>query len=211
MSGQMKDLYKVQKKDLSKASVVLADAFQHDPLWNKFFEGEAKFDQTLGSFFGSGLRYCLRYGQAYAPSEHLEGVAAWVSGDLADMTFWRMLRCGAMTSGWKTIRMGMKYGRKMQVVFEPIQVDKEAHMKGRAYLYLLMIGVASQLQRQGFGGRLLGELFEKSEQDGVPVYLETETEENVRMYERLGFRVLKEITIPVVDLPMWEMVREPRA
>ncbi len=42
MSGQMEDLYKVQKKDLSKAGVVLADAFSDDPVWNKFFEGEAK-------------------------------------------------------------------------------------------------------------------------------------------------------------------------
>ena len=211
MSGQIENLYKVQRKDISKAGVVLADAFQDDPLWNKFFEGEAKFDQTLGTFFGFGLRYCLRYGQVYAPSEHLEGVAAWVSGDLADMTFWRMVRCGAMTSGWKAIRMGIKYGRKMQVVFEPIQVDKKAHMKGRAYIYLLMIGVASELQRQGFGGRLLKPLFEKSEEGGLPIYLETETEENVRMYQRMGFRVLKEITPPVVDLPMWEMVREPKA
>jgi hypothetical protein len=63
---------------------------------------------------------------------------------------------------------------------------------------------------QGFGGKLLGALIEESEQVGVPIYLETETEKNVRMYERLSFRLLNQITLPVLDLPMWEMAREPR-
>jgi ribosomal protein S18 acetylase RimI-like enzyme len=83
-------------------------------------------------------------------------------------------------------------------------------MKGRAYIYLMIIGVASEFQGQGFGGKLLRALIEKSERGGVPIYLETETERNVRMYERLGFRVLNQITLPLVNLPMWEMVREPK-
>ena len=35
MSGQLANLYKVQKKDIPKASAVLADVFQHDPFWKK--------------------------------------------------------------------------------------------------------------------------------------------------------------------------------
>ena len=51
---------------------------------------------------------------------------------------------------------------------------------------------------------------EESEQVGGVIYLETATERNVRMYERLGFRLLSQVTLPVVNLPHWEMVREPR-
>jgi 2-polyprenyl-3-methyl-5-hydroxy-6-metoxy-1,4-benzoquinol methylase len=32
----------------------------------------------------------------------------------------------------------------------------------------------------------------------------------IQMYEHFGFRLLKRITLPIVDLPMWEMVREPQ-
>jgi hypothetical protein len=28
------------------------------------------------------------------------------------------------------------------------------------------------------------------------------------MYERLGFTVVKEIALPIINLPMWEMVRD---
>jgi len=84
-------------------------------------------------------------------------------------------------------------------------------MKGRVYIYLMIIGVASEFQGQGFGGKLLGALIEESEQIGTPLYLETTTETNVRMYERLGFRLLNQIILPVVNLPQWEMVREATA
>ena len=84
---QIENLYKVQKNDISKTGAVLADAFQHDPVWTKFFKDEATIDQK-GTLFESPIRYCLKYGEVYATSEHLEGIAAWVPGDLADMTIW---------------------------------------------------------------------------------------------------------------------------
>ncbi len=51
-------------------------------------------------------------------------------------------------------------------------------------------------------------LFEESERAGLPLYLKTETASNVRMYERFGFVVAKEIALPIINLPMWEMVRD---
>jgi hypothetical protein len=49
---------------------------------------------------------------------------------------------------------------------------------------------------------------DESERQGVAVYLETETEGNVAMYEKYCFEFVKKITLPVVNLPMWEMIRE---
>ena len=210
MLRQIESIYKVQKKDIPKAGAVLADAFQHDPLWTKVFEDEAKNDQKMAAWYEGSVRYCLKYGEVYATSEHLEGIAAWVPDDLADMTIWRMVRSGSIISGMKMGMTMARHAQKMRFVFEPLEADRKANMKGRSYVYLMIIGVASEFQGQGFGGKLLGALIEESEHVGVPVYLETETERNVRMYERLGFRLLNQITLPVINLPMWEMVREPK-
>jgi len=205
MSGQIENLYKLQKKDIPKVGAVLADAFQHDPVWKKVFEGESKIDQKFCAFFETPIRYCLKYGEVYTISENLEGIAAWVPGDLADMTVWRLIRSGAIRSGMK---MGAKLAKKMKPVFKQLQKDRKENMKGKLFIYLLIIGVASKFQGQGFGGKLLRALIEKSERVGIALYLETEAEDNVKMYERFGFKLVKQITLPGINLPMWEMVRE---
>jgi ribosomal protein S18 acetylase RimI-like enzyme len=70
--------------------------------------------------------------------------------------------------------------------------------------------VASARHGQGIGTRLLRAAIADSEAKGWPLYLETETEYNVGWYERFGFTVLKQITLPQVGLPVWEMMRPAR-
>ena len=200
-------LYRVRKGDIMRAGKVLADAFQRDPIWNKIFEGESDFEKRFRAFFESPVRYCLKYGEVYAPSENLEGVVAWVPEKYADINAWRGIRSGGMGP---LMRIGLNALKKMGSVFKPITEDRHKHMAGCTYLYLIIVGVATEMQGKGFGRKLIGAAIEKSEREGLQLYLETETEENVKMYEHFGFRLLKRITLPIVDLPMWEMVREPQ-
>ena len=199
-------LYEIQKKDIPKAGVVLADAFQFDPLWNKIFEGEANLEAKFRACFETPVRFCYKYGEVYATSDNLEGIAAYVPGNHSNMTVWRMLVSGALLSG---MRMGASVGRKMAPVFKPLDSDRKEHMKNREFLYLFIIGVATGHQGRGFGGKMLRHLIKQSEALGMPIYLETETEQNVAMYEKFGFKVLKKSILPVIDQPMWEMLRDP--
>jgi ribosomal protein S18 acetylase RimI-like enzyme len=205
---QIEKLYKVQKKDIPKAGVVLADAFQHDRVWRMFFKDEATIAQK-GTLFESPIRYCLRFGEVYATSKHLEGIAAWVPGNFADMTIWRLVQSGAIVSGMKAMRACTKLAQKQARIFEPLQAARRANMRGREYVYLFILGVASEYQGQGFGGKLVKALVEESKEAGVPIYTETQTERNVRFYERLGFKQLDRITLPIINLPQWELIREP--
>ena len=208
MSGQLDNLYEVQKKDIPKAGVTLADAFQNDPLWSRFLKDEAKLDER-GGFFEAPIRYCFKYGEVYATSERLEGIAVWVPGDLADMTIWRLIQSGAIVSGLGAMRVCTKLVQQQVRILGPLEADRKANMKGRAYIYLMIIGVATQFQGQGLGGKLLRAVIEKGEQMELPIYVETETEKNIRMYENLGFRQIKQVTLPIVDLPQWELIRIP--
>lgn len=199
------ELYTLQRKDMPKAGAVLADAFRHDPLWNRVFEGLSNAERRRQAFFETPVRYCRKFGEVCAPSRRLEGIAAWVPGELADMTFLRMLRSGAMGSA---IRMGSTVAKRIEPVFGPLQRDRRQNMGNRPFIYIMIVGVAPEHQRRGHGRRLLRALIQKCERDRIALYLETETEQNAAMYERYGFRLIKKITLPVVHLPMWEMVRE---
>lgn len=195
-------LYPLQKKDIRPAAMMLADAFQPDPVWSAVFGDIALAKKTCA--FETPVRYGLTYGEVYAPSPALEGVAAWVPGALADMTFWRILRSGALLSGMK---IGAQVTKRMLPIFRPVEIARQENMKGKRYFYLQILGVAPAFQGQGFAGKLLRAFIEKSEQTGVALYLETETEANVSMYEHFGFRVIKKTLLPVINLPMWEMTR----
>lgn len=139
----------------------------------------------------------------------MEGIAAWVPSAHADMTLGRLVRSGSVISGLLGLGAFTRLVWRQAGIFAPMQEDRRNNMKGRAYLYLLIVGVGSRFQGQGFGTKLLRALIEKSEQSGLPLYLETETEGNVRFYEKLGFTTVKKLILPVLGLPMWEMVREP--
>lgn len=202
MKRKLNALYRLQKKDVPQAAAVLVGAFEHDPVW-KVILNDATPTQRIATF-EAPLLHCLKYGEVYAPSENLEGVAAWTPGEWAAMTPWRMLRSGAI---WTGLRMGWGVAKKMEPIFAPLDADRKENMKGQTYTYLLIIGVAPAFQGQGFGGKLLRALIEESERTGTLLYLETETESNVRMYEHLGFTVVKEIVLPMINLLMWEMTR----
>ena len=130
---QIENLYKVQKKDIPQAGVVLADAFQYDRVWGMFFRDEATLDQK-GTLFESPIKYCLKYGEVYATSEHLEGIAGWVPGDLADMTIWRLVQSGAIISGMKAMRACTKLAQKQGRIFKPLEAARKANMMGREYV-----------------------------------------------------------------------------
>lgn len=202
MPTERDTLYRLQKKDVARAAQVLADAFQHDPVWNAMF-GDAWPGQRIAAF-ETPVLYGLKYGAVYASSENLEGIAVWMPGEWADMTLWRVFRSGAM---WSGLKLGFRVAQKMTPIFQPIETDRKENVR-KPFIYLQVIGVAPQFQGQGLGGRLLRALIEESEQAGLPIYLETETEGNVRMYEHLGFTVVKNIMLPIIHLPMWEMLRE---
>ncbi len=206
MPDRMDSLYRLTMRDAFRAGEALADAFTADPLWRSIFEGESNLDRRYQACFEVPVRHCLRYGKVYAVSEDLEGIAAFVPDGYADMTFWRMLRSGALGC---SMRMGMNAGRRMSAL-RVLSRDRAQITAGRHYVYLLVLGVKTAHQGKGLGGSLLRALMEDCDGQGLPIYLETETEENVLLYEHFGFRVVNRIDLAKLHVPMWEMIREPQ-
>ncbi|MBN1630173.1 MAG: GNAT family N-acetyltransferase [Thermoleophilia bacterium] len=197
--------YRLTFDDAFRGGEAIADAFADDPLWLRLFEGESDLPRRYQACFEVPVRHCLKYGRVYATSEALEGVAAFVPGAFSDMSFWRMLRSGAVGCG---MRMGMTAALRMANL-RVLSKDRAKVTAGRPFVHLSVLGVRKAHQGKGLGGALLRALIEDCEKRCLPTYLETETEENVRMYERFGFELLKQVDLPNLGLPMWEMMREP--
>jgi len=96
--------------------------------------------------------------------------------------------------------------KKMEVLNSAVEEAKKSLNLG-SHIHLLMMGVSQEFQGKGFGGKLLRALIEKAEAEKKSIYLETQKENNVKLYEKYGFSVKKKIILPEpLNLPMWLMV-----
>ncbi|MFC2068406.1 GNAT family N-acetyltransferase [Chloroflexota bacterium] len=192
------NLYKIQKQDLQNAVNVLTDAFSEESMWKEVFKNEEK-NRALTEVM---VRFCLKYGNVVSTSENLEGVMAIAPHD-KDMTVLRVIRSGAFFLSMKIA----KEAKIMKVLNNAIEEAKKSLNLG-PYIHLLIMGVSQEFQGKGFGGQLLRAIIEKAEIEKLPIYLETQKEENVNLYEKFGFSVKNKIIIPEpLNLPMWLMVR----
>lgn len=204
MIGSM--LHAVQRAEATRAAATLADAFAANPLWTAMFCNIPDREARARAFFEVPVLLARRYGTVVASSPELEGVAVWFRGRTADLSMLRIVLAGALPAA---MRMGSEVSKRLDTVFTPLTDDRHRHMGARDYLYLEILGVAPDHQGAGVGGRLVRELLCRADEQSLPVYLETESESNVAMYEYFGFQVVERVTLTSVDLPMYEMVREP--
>ena len=66
------------------------------------------------------------------------------------------------------------------------------------------VGLAPE-QGKGIGDALVQTLLKRADAEDMPVYLETHDQRNVGYYERHGFELVLETSIPKHDLPIWCM------
>ena len=192
------DLYKIRKKDLQNAVDVLTNAFSEESMWKEVFNDEEK-NRALTEVM---VRFCLKYGHVLSTSDYLEGVMAIAPYD-KDMTTLRIIRSGAF---FLSMQIASE-AKIMKVLSNAIEEEKKSLNLG-PYIHLLIMGVSQEFQGKGFGGKLLRGVIEKAETDRMPIYLETQKEANVGLYEKYGFDVKKKTILPKpLNLPMWLMVR----
>jgi len=195
------DLDKLKKQDIKKAANVLANAFSVDPLWKEIFNDEDKF-RVQFEFF---LRFCMKYGNVFSTSNNFEGVMAILPHD-KDMNLWRIIRSGAFFLSMKISSVA----KKMAPIYKLIEEGKK-NLDIGPYIHLFIMGISQEFQGKGFGGKLLRAIVEKAEIERKPMYLETQNEKNVTLYEKYGFYVVKKINLPdPINLPMWLMVRDAK-
>ena len=194
------DLYKLQKKDIKKVLNVFLNAYSDDPMFEKFIQEEDK----RRAQFEIMLKFCVKYGDVFSISDNFEGVMAIVSHDKGDMTVGRVIRSGGFFSSMKLMSL-----RKIMEASSKALEEAKKDLDIGPYIFLFIMAVSKEFQGKGYGGKFLRAIIEKSEIEKKPIYLETQNEKNVSLYEHFGFHVVNKITMPdPVNLPMWLMVRD---
>ena len=189
-----------------RASEVLTQAFHDDPMWTIIFPEKEERTRSLGWLWEALVGYCLVYGEVYTTSQ-VKGAACWLAPGNTEQTLWRSLR-----TGLGFVRAVMKFeadsrGRFMNVM-NYADAEHKRLMK-TPHWYLWALGVEPNSQGQGVGGRLIQPVLARADAEGLPCYLETETEGNVVFYQKRGFDVLSAGEVPGHGVKIWTMVKKP--
>lgn len=171
-------------EDLAEAIDVLSDAFGADPLMHYLFDGDPMGTASLAGY-ACAWRLAVGWPVLGVRAEDgaLLGVASLscpgesplqAASDAAEQVF----RESVTPEAWQRY---LAYVDASSIGVPP----------GRCH-YLGMIGVASSVRGQGVGKVLIDAVHALSEEDeeSTGVWLDTERPENVRWYERQGYRIL---------------------
>ncbi len=206
MNSSPEETVRLDKSHCKRATEVLVKAFWDHPPLQYYFPDEAERERIAPYFFSLGVRNALRYGEVHASSTGLEGIAVWMPSDSYPVTPWRLLRSVPPS---EILGCGRYGGSRMRGLGQCIDAV-HARLAPFKHWFLQAIGVAPQFQGRGNAGRLLRQMLATADEAGLPCYLETLEEENVRLYEHFGFAVAEESAIPETSLTNWAMLRETR-
>jgi ribosomal protein S18 acetylase RimI-like enzyme len=206
MAAEAEGLIRLEKAFIRPAVLMLTRAFQHDPFNEYAYPDAAEREAKIPYAYEFVLRYGIRYGEIYATSSRLEGIAGWLPSKYAFMPWWRMLLSGAF---WPGLRMGIEAGRRMQR-FDDFVEKKHRQLAPFPHWYLMVLGVDPEFQGKGYASRLLRGTLPRIDAEGLPCYLETYGERNVAIYQHFGFKTIDEFTIPGTTVSLCAMLREGR-
>ncbi len=204
MAG-LDDLVRLKKADVPRAAAVLGRAFADEILAAYFFPEEKRL-AVAETFSSLSLYLCVKYGEVYATSDRFEGVAAWSPPGAAPFSAWQSLRAIPLPVFFRFAAAG---GSRLRAMGEHVD---ELHQKLAPFphWYLQIIGVQPIFQGQGYSSRLIRPMLERIDREGLPCYLETQTDKNVTIYRRYGFKVIHDGILPGTTLPVRCMLRQPR-
>ena len=196
MNSSEKDIVRLNRSHVKPATTALIRAFWNHPPLQYYFPDEAERKRIAPYFFSLSVFNGIRYGEVYATSQDLEGIAVWLSSDNYPVTPWRLLRSVPLSV---ILGFGIYGGSRMRGLGQYIDAV-HSRLAPFKHWFLQAIGVDPQFQGRGYASKLLRPMLARIDEEGLPCYLETLEGQNVRFYKHFGFKVMEESNVPDTSL-----------
>ncbi len=206
MTSDLNALVRLKKSDIKPAIEMFSRTFLNDPLAAYIFPNEEKRCEDLQHYFRFRISYGILYGEVYAISPDIEGLAIWVHINNITMTYWQMFRAGGM----RHFRMLGK--EKIGKMFAIEKYTSAMHHRNADFphWHLTPIGVDPKHQGKGYASKLMRPMFKRFDEENIACFLETQSQRNVEIYKRYDFKICEKGVIPEANLEHWAMVRLPK-
>ena len=180
-------------------AAVLARSFFDDPVTEWLMPEERSRMAQLVHFYRAELASLQRRG-IVVTTEEGAGAALW-----APPGQWRTPTADVAR---QSHRMLLAFRSRLRRAAELLEAIEAVHPRDDHW-FLAILGTDPDRQGQGVGRLLIEECTNRCDVEGIGAYLESSKAANVAYYERFGFRVTGEVSVPGGPT-LWTMWREPR-
>jgi ribosomal protein S18 acetylase RimI-like enzyme len=206
MQKELNELYRISNSDSKYISKLFERVFFNWPVIVAIMPDEEIRRTKAHYFYAISIRHLIKYGEAYAPSPKIEGVAMWVHSDYYELSTWHMIKFGALKAisklGVKTLKRGIP-------LLEFVEKNN-SELTDEPHYHLTWLGVEPTLQKKGIGTELMHAMLNKFSEENMKCCLDTQEKKNVDYYKRFGFKVINECQFPNADVTYWGMLWEPK-
>lgn len=191
----------------NKIAEVFFASMQNDPMYCYMFKDISNHDKYLFAFWNALVHYSIVNGEVYSTKD-LNAGACWLLPGKCSFTFTRLAFSKfklpiAVFSFPPTAR------KRAMGIFDYLDKVQRSCISEPHY-YLMALGVSPDMQGKGIGSKLIEPILRRADAMGYKCYLETETEINVKFYEKNGFHVEQEFIVSKHGLKYWAMIRNPK-
>jgi GNAT superfamily N-acetyltransferase len=191
--------------DIDACAAVLTSAFDDDPGTVLVEPDDSRRRDVFRPFFRTFIAASIADGaDIVVPADEVNGVASWFGPDAHGPSDESMAAHGLLDA-----LAGL--GEEATARFGAMTAALEAHharLMTEPHLRLEFYGVDPDAQGRGIGVALAEHGHRRADELGLPCYLETFTQKNVRFYERRGYRLIETFTVGD-GVPVYSMRREP--
>ena len=202
--SEIQKLTSLSNDQLNLASEVLSNAFQKYPVFSKLIPNDKERHKTLFKIFKFQIKYCLKHGVVLSTS-NMKGISLWYPPKNVFISIWKSIKNSSLSLIFKIKWKNLHFLRKND------DFSEDLHKKLIPYphWYLSTIGIDLKHQGKGIGSRMLSFMINHIAKDHKTIFLETNSEKNVKLYKRFGFQILHKVLTPRTNIYHWSMIRCP--
>lgn len=197
--------YQFIRKPIAEALylALLADPF-YRALERSVSDDSVLAKEAMLRYFDYSMMEGHRYGELVIPDGETWGASIWSKPVDEELTNQISLE--------KKLFLLQDMGSDCLRIYQEITTfmsEKTGSIVPENSWYLSIVGLAPEYQNKGLGRGLLEPVLGKTDELGVPTYLETFVPRSIPFYQRLGYTVSASFIEPVTKCEYWVLLREP--
>ncbi|MEG0829494.1 MAG: GNAT family N-acetyltransferase [Anaerovoracaceae bacterium] len=186
------NLYPLTKYDEEKLVQLYLDAFKDYPKLQVAFPEEDKKKAALESTVRFYVAYDLHFGQAFSLDSAIGEAVCVVHSDDMAYNEESYSKAGCRSDRYKKAmaQLTPEEQARQRALFDEVDRLEDTLDFPYPHLYLDFLGVKTSAQHQGRGRKLMSRICDYATSKSLPLMLFTNTSDDVKFYESLGFNVV---------------------